>query len=212
MAEITNTAEARLVAINNALDDADAPDATEAHALDDDPIIERIQLWKLVQDELVDRPCPHVVESGESRYCALAESSVKALKARLAEVEKQRDSFQAAQMQAGRRNIELEAQLAQANARTNERDPNFDQEVDAIQELLARAEKAEADAAKLREDKQRLDFLSCHIAQINLDYCRPKGEAFLYSGKKTLRELIDIEMNRRAALSTEARQLESERE
>jgi hypothetical protein len=46
-------ARARLEAIDAALDDAGAPEATEARALDDDPIIERIMLWKHAQDVLV---------------------------------------------------------------------------------------------------------------------------------------------------------------
>lgn len=46
--------EARLEAIESALEDAGAPDATEAHALDNDPIIERIKLWRYAQDILVD--------------------------------------------------------------------------------------------------------------------------------------------------------------
>ena len=53
-------------------------------------------------------------------------------------------------------------------------------------------------------DKQRLDFLSCHMKQIHLDFRLPKGEAFLFSGKKTLREVIDIEMAHRQAVEKEA--------
>lgn len=47
-------AEDRITAIDAALDDASAPAATEAKALDDDPIIERVRLWKFAQDSLVD--------------------------------------------------------------------------------------------------------------------------------------------------------------
>jgi uncharacterized coiled-coil DUF342 family protein len=60
-----------------------------------------LPLGKVVNDELValkdritelesklrDNACPHVVESGESRYCALAESSVRELEAKLREAE-----------------------------------------------------------------------------------------------------------------------------
>lgn len=47
--------EARLAAIDDALDDANAPESTEAHALDNDPIIERIKLWKWAQVVLVEQ-------------------------------------------------------------------------------------------------------------------------------------------------------------
>lgn len=50
--ERAEKAEARLAAIDGALDDADAPDATEAHALDNDPIVERIKLWRHVDSEI----------------------------------------------------------------------------------------------------------------------------------------------------------------
>ena len=48
------TLEARLDAIDSALDDADAPDATDAHSLDSDPIIERIKLWNHAFDAIAD--------------------------------------------------------------------------------------------------------------------------------------------------------------
>src|SRR5262249_22851040 len=105
---------------------------------------------------------------------------------------------------ASERAEKAEAQLADANTAKEIAECAAYQYSTRIAQLeldaKTRAEKAEADAARLRQDKQRLDFLSCHMAQINLEYRRPKGEAFLYSGKKTLRELIDIEMNQRAAL------------
>lgn len=46
--------EARLDAIDAALDDADAPDSTEAHAMDNDPIIKRIKLWRNTQETTVE--------------------------------------------------------------------------------------------------------------------------------------------------------------
>jgi hypothetical protein len=61
-----------------------------------------------------------------------------------------------------------------------------------------------------KTDKERLDFLSRHMAQVSLDYHCPKGEAFLYSGKKTLREVVDIEMARRAAAETRAEGVKNE--
>jgi len=42
--------EARFEAIEDALEDAGAPGATETKALDKDPIIERIKLWAIAQD------------------------------------------------------------------------------------------------------------------------------------------------------------------
>src|SRR5262245_9790266 len=111
----------------------------------------------------------------KQRDAALAR--IRELSAQLAEAEKQRDGFRAAQMAAGQRNVELEAQLAEADATIahlrKAKDCYYDcvDKAEANQRIasaekaamdIARplVEKAEADAARLRAALEIVEWIS----------------------------------------------------
>lgn len=133
--------EARLAAIDAALDDADAPDATEAHALDNDPIIERIKLWRHVDAEMqaqlaeANEALEYKVEIAPDDLLATMLARAQEAEAQIAdlpllrrELERLRTSIGPqtcdihAAFSAGCLNCRLaqrEAQLAEANAQIN---------------------------------------------------------------------------------------------
>jgi hypothetical protein len=102
--------------------------------------------------ELEARPCPHVVVSGESRYCALAEEGVKALEAQLREAEAElataKETFLniAGAAQRGR-----EAAETRAEALLQQRDA-IGKIASALRDDLTAAERMEAFERKQHED------------------------------------------------------------
>jgi hypothetical protein len=238
-------ANARIAAINEALDDADAPDATEAHALDSDPIIERIKLWRHVQREQCAsleevrkfhtgaarkrgeyivrleaqlakaHNAKRIAENNELAAAAeldAAQARIRELEAQLATMAMHREDEMAATAEIREKMdgvehmlsaVRIERHLATKRAEKAERElaeleRRIDEEMaflskdDAIATVVARAEKAEADAARLRGELERIANAKRRDFQNDKEFASW------------------AQMRAHVALSPEARQAESE--
>jgi len=155
--------EARFEAIEDALEDAGAPGATEAKALDNDPIIERIKLWAIAQDS----PSELKARADEAeRERNVAVFQFNNWKGRAIEAEKERDEAKHnANVVAGAmrnlvkereqayKDIDMARQYAeQAEAQLTEHKNKYLHTAEDMELLAATLNKSRADIATQRDE------------------------------------------------------------